>query len=385
MYLVISKKKAIFLGVILVIITAMVTSAFQLTLGNKVVISKELYEDYKKYDKLLGLESIIKQDFYKKVSDTDLVNGAAKGLFLGTNDKYSGYYTKDEMENLINDSEGSYVGVGMYIGASKDGGLVVVPMKDSPAEKAGVKSGDKLVKVNGKSVSYKNSDEAVRMMKGKKGKTVELTILREDKQLNFKVKTDQIIEKSIESKVIDNDLGYIEITQFISSTYTDFDKALKELKAKNIKGLVIDLRNNPGGMLDICKEVADELIGEGTIVYTKDNKGNTEYLKSDKEKLGLPIVVLTNGESASAAEILTVAIVDNKEGISVGTTTFGKGLVQSVVRLKDGTGYKLTTAQYFTPNGDYINEKGIKPTIEEKDENKQLDVATKWLREQIDK
>jgi carboxyl-terminal processing protease len=149
--------------------------------------------------------------------------------------------------------------------------------------------------------------------------------------------------------------------------------------------LVIDVRSNPGGNLAIVSEVADSLIGEGTIVYTKDNKGNTEYLKSDKRKLDLPIVVLTNGESASASEILTAAIIDNKAGISVGTKTFGKGLVQSVKTLKDGSGYKLTTAQYFTPNGEYINEKGIKPTIEEKDEKKQLDVATKWIQEEISK
>jgi len=147
----------------------------------------------------------------------------------------------------------------------------------------------------------------------------------------------------------------------------EFETALNTLKKDNIKGLVIDLRDNPGGLLTVCKDIADDLIGEGTIVYTKDNKGDTEYLKSNEDKLGLPIAVLTNENSASASEILTGAIVDNKEGVSVGITTFGKGLVQSVRELKDGTGYKLTTAQYFTPNGDYINGKGIKPTIEEKD------------------
>ena len=135
--------------------------------------------------------------------------------------------------------------------------------------------------------------------------------------------------------------------------------------------------------MTVCKDIADDLIGEGTIVYTKDNKGDTEYLKSNEDKLGLPIAVLTNENSASASEILTGAIVDNKEGVSVGTTTFGKGLVQSVRELKDGTGYKLTTAQYFTPNGDYINGKGIKPTIEEKDVDKQLPAAIEWVKENI--
>ena len=180
-------------------------------------------------------------------------------------------------------------------------------------------------------------------------------------------------------------IGYIKITSFSEHTNKEFENTLNTLKESNIKGLVIDLRDNPGGLLNVCKDIADSLIGEGTIVYTKDNKGNTEYLKSDKEKLGLPIAVLTNEGSASASEILTGAIIDNKVGISVGTTTFGKGLVQSVRELKDGTGYKLTTAQYFTPSGEYINGKGINPTIEEKDEEKQLDVALKWIKEQISK
>lgn len=145
------------------------------------------------------------------------------------------------------------------------------------------------------------------------------------------------------------------------------------------------MRNNPGGLLDVCADIADTLIGKGTIVYTKDSHGKTEYLKSDANKVDLPIVLLTNENSASASEILTAAIIDNKAGISVGTKTFGKGIVQSVVGLKDGTGYKLTTAQYFTPNGEYIHGKGIKPTIEEKDEEKQLSVAINYLENELSK
>jgi carboxyl-terminal processing protease len=183
--------------------------------------------------------------------------------------------------------------------------------------------------------------------------------------------------------MLEDGLGYIQITSFSENTYKEFKSALDKLKAKGIKGLVLDVRDNGGGLLTVCKDIADELLGEGTIVYTKDNKGNTEYLKSDKEKLGLPIAILTNENSASASEILTGAIVDNKAGISVGTTTFGKGLVQSVRELKDGTGYKLTTAQYFTPSGAYINGKGIKPNVEEKNPKKQLDAAVNWLKQEI--
>lgn len=381
----ISKKKALLIAIVLVVLTALTTSTVTLALGDKVMIERDTYEQYKKYNKLLALESVIKEDYYKKPNDESLVDGAIKGLFAGTEDRYSTYYTKEEMNRLMEENEGSYVGVGMYIGSSEVGELTVIPMDGSPAQKGGIKEGDILVKVSGKLVSAKNSDEAVSLIKGKEGTTVDLVVKRDGKEKEFKIKREEIVDHTIEGKVVDDNLGYIKIKQFINTTYDDFDKELNKLKKKNIKGLVIDLRSNPGGNLEIVGEVADDLIGEGTIVYTKDNKGNTEYIKSDKRKLGLPIVVLTNGESASASEILTAAIIDNKAGISVGTKTFGKGLVQSVKGLKDGTGYKLTTAQYFTPNGDYINEKGIKPTIEEKDESKQLDIAIEWLQKEIAK
>ncbi|MGL4913394.1 MAG: S41 family peptidase, partial [Romboutsia sp.] len=353
-------------------------------LGNRVVVSKDVYEGYKKYNKLIGLEGVIKEDFYQETKEDNLVNGAIKGLFSGLEDPYSQYYTKEEYERLMEQTSGAFVGIGVYISATPEDNTltIIAPIEGSPAEKSGIKPGDKILKVDGKAVTADKSDEAISMIKGKEGTEVELTIKRDDKEFNVVVKREEIVSKSVESEVKEDNIGYIRITSFNETTYDEFKKALDDLKAKNIKGLVLDLRDNPGGLLNICKDIADELIGEGTIVYTKDNKGNTEYLKSDKEKLGVPIAVLTNEGSASASEILTAAIVDNKEGISVGTTTFGKGLVQSVRGFKDGTGYKLTTAQYYTPNGEYINGKGIKPNIEETDKEKQLDVAIKWIKEQ---
>ena len=381
----ISKKKAVIYGVLLVVVTFLITSTLNIALGGKVVISKETYEAYKKYNKMIALEELVKDDFYQKTSDEKLVDGAIKGMFSGLDDPYSQYYTKAEFEKLKEQTSGSFVGIGVYISPTPDDDhiTIIAPIDGSPAEKSGIKAGDKILKVDGKVVSAQNSDEAIIMIKGKKGTEVELTIKRGEQILDVNVKRDEIVSKTVEGKVLDDNIGYIKITSFSEHTNKEFEKTLNTLKQSDIKGLVIDLRDNPGGLLNVCKDIADSLIGEGTIVYTKDNKGNTEYLKSDKEKLGLPIAVLTNEGSASASEILTGAIIDNKAGISVGTTTFGKGLVQSVRELKDGTGYKLTTAQYFTPSGEYINGKGIKPTIEEKDEEKQLDVALKWIKEQI--
>lgn len=381
----ISKKKAIIYGIVLVVVTALFTSTFQIALGNKVVVSKDMYEDYKKYNKMIGLEGMINEDFYQKPSDEKLVNGAIKGLFYGLDDPYSQYYTKEEFERLKEQTSGSYVGIGIYISPTSEDDYITViaPIEGSPAEKSGIKPGDKIIKVDGTPVFAKDSDEAIGMMKGKAGTEVELTLNRDGREFNVKVKREEIVSKSIESEMLEDGIGYIKIISFSENTYKDFKTALNNLQEKGMKGLVLDVRDNGGGLLDVCQKIADELIGEGTIVYTKDNKGNTEYLKSSKGKVDVPIAILTNKGSASASEILTGAILDNKAGISVGTTTFGKGLVQSVRELKDGTGYKLTTAQYFTPNGNYINGKGIKPTIEEKDETKQLDVAVKWIKDQI--
>lgn len=381
----ISKKKAIIGSIVLVVVTAMVTSTLQIAIGNKVVIPKDLYESYKKYNKLIGLEQIVNDDFYKEVSEDDLVQGSIKGMFSGLGDIYSQYYTKEEFELLKEQTSGSFVGIGVYISPTSDDDYITIiaPIEGSPAEKSGIKAGDKIIKVDDQNVYANDSDKAISMIKGKAGTEVKLTLKRGEEELELKVKREEIISKSVDAKVLEDGIGYIKITSFNENTYKEFTDALNNLKKENIKGLALDLRNNPGGLLDICSEIADELIGEGTIVYTKDNKGDKEYLKSDANKLGLPIAVLVNEGSASASEILTAAIVDNNEGIAVGTTTFGKGLVQSVRELKDGTGYKLTTAQYFTPNGDYINGKGIEPKIVEKDENRQLDVAVNWIKEQI--
>ena len=381
----ISKKRALIYSVILIVITATFTTMFNLTLGNKVIISKDLYKTYSKYNKLLGLEDIIESDYYKEVSEEDLINGSIKGLFEGLEDPYSQYYTADEFQTLKEQTSGSFVGIGVYIGVNKQNNKITIisPIEESPAAKAGIKSGDVVTKVNGNSVESKTVDEVIKEIKGKENTDVKLTVERENKELNFNITRQTIVTKSVSNKVMDNNIGYLRITSFDENTYKEFEQNLSELKSKGIKGLVIDLRDNPGGLLDVCVDIADDLIGEGTIVYTKDNSGNKEYYKSDKNELDMPMAVLINGGSASASEILTAALVDNGKAIAVGETSFGKGLVQSVKGLKDGTGYKLTTAQYFTPNGDYINEKGITPKIEEKDENQQLKSALEYIKQEI--
>lgn len=370
----ISKKKVAIYSVVLIIVTALITSQ---VVGYK----------YKEYDKLIGLEKAIERDFYKEAEEDELISGAIKGMFEGTGDPYSQYYTKAEFEKLMEQTSGTYVGIGVVISPVPDDDLITVvsPIEGSPAEKSGIKSGDKILKVDGKNVYSKEMDKAMTLIKGKAGTTVNITIKRNDEVIDVKVKREEIIMKTIDSKVIEDNIGYIKISSFDEHTYDDFSKALDDLKSNNIKGLTIDLRDNPGGLLNICDDVADEILDEGQIIVSvKDNKGKSkEYVSDNKKQIDIPVVVLINSGSASASEILTGAIIDNDKGIAIGTTTFGKGLVQSVRQLKDGTGYKLTTAQYYTPSGEYINEKGIKPTIEVKDESKQLDEAIEWIQKEI--
>ncbi|MEG0180392.1 MAG: S41 family peptidase [Peptostreptococcaceae bacterium] len=381
----ISKKRALIYSIILVIVTIIGTTLFQVTLGNKVIVSKDLYESYSRYNKLLGLEGLIEEDYYKEVSQDKLVDGALKGLFEGLEDPYSQYYTKDEFETLKEQTSGSFVGIGVYIGVNAEDNKITIisPIEGSPAHKAGIKSGDIVLAVDGEAVSSKQLDDVIKKIKGKENTDVKLTVQRDGKRLDFTVKRQTIVTKSVVSEVKDNDIGYLRITSFDENTYKEFKEHIDKLKELNIKGLVIDLRDNPGGLLDVCVDIADDLIGKGTIVYTKDNSGNKEYYKSDDKELDLPIAVLINGGSASASEILTAALVDNNKAIAIGETSFGKGLVQSVKGLKDGTGYKLTTAQYYTPSGDYINKKGIQPKVVEKDEEKQLQSAIDYLKKQI--
>lgn len=378
------RNRKLWIGAVaLMLVTSIFTTFVLSTIG---VIGILPYKEYRQYKKLVSLSEKINEDFYKKPDKDMLETGIYKGLFAGLGDVYSAYYTKDEMKQLLEASSGKYVGVGMTVGADKETGRIRVEstFDKSPAKEAGIQKGDFIVKVDGKSYTYQEMDIAVKNMRGKAGTSVKISLIRANRPIEKTVVRRQITIQTIESRVLENNLGYISIKSFDEDTADDFRSALKNLEAKNIKGLIVDVRNDGGGLLDVVENIADRLLGKAVIVYTQDNKGNKEYLRSsDKEKISIPIVVLTNGNSASASEILTGAILDNKAGISVGTTTYGKGLVQQVVPLRDGTGYKLTTAQYFTPNGSYINEKGIKPTIEVKEEKDQLPRAISYLKEKI--
>ena len=378
-------ERRFFKTILVVLVTAIVTSFVLVNVGFLGFVPPA---EYKRYAKYKALEQSIKREFYKKPDEKKLEDATYKGLFSGLDDVYSAYYTADEMKQLLEVATGKYVGIGFVVGADKATGAIRVEsvMNNSPAKESGVKEGDLVVAVNGKKYSYMEMDIAVKNIRGPENTSVKITFLRNGKKIDKTITRKEIKIVSIESKMLEDKIGYINIKSFEEETAEDFRKALASLEAQGMKALIIDVRDDGGGLLTVVEDICDRILGKAVIVYTKDRQGKKEYLKSsDKEKIDKPIVVLTNRSSASASEILTGAVLDNKAGISIGETTYGKGLVQGMLKLKDGSGYKLTTAQYFTPNGNYIDKKGIKPTIEVKDKDQQLPKAIEYLKGKINK
>lgn len=373
-----SKKKTILFMVILLVITNIITFSLSniISFGfdNKVVVAKEEYrvltENYNDYSKINSIKQYINSAYLRKVDQEALLDGQLKGMVDALEDPYSIYMTKNEFTSFTQETAGTYGGIGVIVTPGEDDLITVVsPIEDTPGERAGISTGDKIIKVDGVEYYAKNMDEAVKVMKGEPGTKVTLTIMRKDKAgnnqvLDIEIEREQIRLVTVKSDIISGNIGYLKITSFDEITYDDFMKHLTELQKSKVKGIVLDLRYNPGGLLNICADIADELLGEGDIVYTQTKDGTREYLKSDKEMVDLPLVVLVNEGSASASEILAGAIKDHNRGELIGTTTFGKGVVQRIRDLGDGTGIKLTVSEYFTPNGVNIHGIGISPDIE---------------------
>jgi len=400
----ISKRTAFFWALVLVIVTAFSTfvaaNTVAISLGNKVVISKGDYETVKDMEKLLSLKEYIKGYYVEGAEDNKLIEGAIKGMFESLGDPYSVYMTKDEFKNFNESTKGSYGGIGVIVTRSEDGYVTVVaPIEDTPGERAGLKTNDRIVKVDEKDVIGIDLEEAVTLMKGKKGTQVTLTVMRDGvkEPQEFKITREEIVLKTVKSNMMKDNIGYIRISMFDEDTGSEFKEALSKLEGEKMKGLVIDLRQNPGGFIDQCVQVADELLDEGLIVYTEDKQKKREDYKSKNGKVDVPYVVLIDEGSASASEIVSGAIKDRKTGLLIGTKSFGKGLVQSIEQLRDGSGMKLTTQKYYTPNGISINKIGIQPDIEVKPlevradqkpedvEDVQLDRAVSELLDQIKK
>ncbi len=368
------KKNVIILSVALVVLSSLITfgvsNLIQVNLGDKVVMTLDAYQYYQsleeEYTKIDELKNFIDENYYTDTSKVDFQDGILKGMFQQLKDPYSVYMNEEDFKAFTETTTGTYGGVGLHLWVDKDGFITVVsPMEGAPAAKAGIIAGDIIYKVDDLLVTGENYDEAVNHMRGEPNTKVSVTIKRKNVNdpLVFELTREMIKVKTVKTEVFNDNVGYLKFTAFEEDSAKEFISKMNELKAQGIKGLIVDLRQNGGGSLYECKEIADALLGKQTIVYTQNRKGEKEYYYSDDRKLGLPIVVLVDGGSASASEILTGAIKDTKSGTIVGEKTFGKGIVQSVIELKDKTAIKLTTSQYFTPNGINIHGKGIVPDV----------------------
>ena len=339
--------------------------------------------------KINMVKSIIRSKYLyeEELEDEDLESGIIKGYVSGLKDPYSVYYTEKETEELLNSLEGEFSGIGVVVTQDVNTNLItlVTVYPDSPAEKSGLQENDIIYKVNGEDITTQDLDTVVAKIRGEKGTKVELTVIRgsEAKEVTAEVTRDTIEVRTVEYRMLEDGIGYVQITQFDTVTYKQFENALTELQAQGAKGFVFDVRNNPGGNLDTVCNMLDLILPEGTIVYTEDKDGKKETHSSDEEhKLDKPMAVLVNGNSASASEIFAGAIKDYGVGTIVGTTTYGKGIVQQLFSLGDGSCLKLTISEYFTPKGKSIHGKGVEPDVEVKYEkaDNQLDRACEVVR-----
>lgn len=318
-------------------------------------------------------EEVNKKEEIKEVTRKTLMQGALKGMIESLDDPHSSYFTKKEMKEFQEDIKGKYVGVGMVIQKKVNEPLIVVsPIEDGPAYKAGIKPRDKITEINGKSVYSLTSEESVKKLKGKKDTTVKVTVFREinNTTKEFELKREEIELKYVKHKMLEDNLGYLRLTQFGTDVNKDLEKALDDLKNKGMKALIFDLRSNPGGELTQAIKVASLFLEKGKVVSTRPKKGEEIFYSREGKYFGsFPLVILINGGSASASEIVAGALKDHKRAILVGEKSFGKGSVQTLLPLPDGDGIKITTAKYYTPKGISINGTGIEPDVKVEDKD----------------
>ncbi len=337
-------------------------------LGNSDVIGKETNE------KLESIEELIDDYFYFEDDDQAKQDGIIRGYMEGLDDPYSVYYNAEEYASFMEDTEGEYVGVGIQVSQNIETKvLTITKVFAGPAKTAGVMSEDVITKVNGEDISGQEIDSVVDKIRGEEGTEVTLTVYRssESKEIDFTMPRQKVENPTVEYKMLDNKIGYIQVSSFYEVTGVQFIEAANTLQADGMEGLIVDLRDNGGGLLDIAASMLDYMLPEGKIVYTEDKSGNiiSEFSSTDEEKFTKPLVILVNGYSASASEIFAGAIKDYGIGTIIGETTYGKGIVQRMFPLDDGSAIKLTIAKYFTPLGNDIHQVGVVP-----DEEVKLDI-----------
>ncbi|WP_411678948.1 S41 family peptidase [Clostridium thailandense] len=356
-----SKKKWVIGTVVALLITNTIT-----LFGTKAYISST---QLAKFDKLFEIRNTLYKYYDGNINEADLLEGAIKGMTSALNDPYTVFMNKKEYDEFNTQTEGNYSGVGLQIQAKDDNIVIADMFEDSPAKKAGILPKDIIEKVDGKDVSGKELDKAATLMKGQEGTEVTLTLYRENKgTFDVKLKRSKINLVTVKGEMIDNSVGLIQVSMFDENTAKNFTDKLKELEGKGMKSLIIDLRGNPGGLLNECVDMVSNFIPKDKVIVSTIDKYNkkTEYKSKGGVAQGLPVTILTNEGSASASEIFSGAMRDYKLATLVGEKTFGKGVVQVILNAGEGTALKVTVSKYYTPNGENINHTGIKPNVEVK-------------------
>ena len=355
-----NEKKSFFTGIIfgmalLFFINSIVTNG---SLIYRKLISKELTQK----QKIAEIQKIVDTYYVNEYDKGFMEETMYKGMVASLKDPYSYYMTEEEFKQFKENTEGNYVGIGITVNLTEDENMLINQVfEGSPAKESGLKEGDKITKVDGVLVNLENYQDVVSSIKGEEGTSVKLTVYRESENKTFdtEVTRKSIDVPTVEHKMLEDNIGYISISQFDRVTSSQFKEAFNSLNSAN--GLIIDLRNNPGGLLTSVEKIADEIIPEGNVVYTIDKEGNRKDFNADPNYIDIPMVMLVNGNSASASEILAGAFQDRGRGKLVGTQTFGKGLVQNLYKIPDGSAVKITIEKYYTPKGVCIQGIGITP------------------------
>lgn len=332
--------------------------------GATVTISKADYERYKQFDTLLDLMDMSETYFYQQVDPSLMLQGAAAGLLAGLNDPYTFYYTPEAYAEMWEDDEGEYAGVGIQISSSYLTGICTISrvFKGGPAEAAGVHRGDILYKVGDLYVDAYSVNDAVDIMRGTPGTDVDVTFLRDGEEITFTMTRAQVHVTRVDSTMLAEDIGYIYLYDFAGDCAVKFTEALENLTAQGAKGIIIDLRDNPGGWVNDAETIGNLFLDKGVLYYLEYKDGTREYTYTKDGKTDVKLVVLMNENSASSSEILAGALQDRADATVVGVQSFGKGIVQIVVPVgEDGSGMQMTVAQYYTPNGNAVHKIGITP------------------------
>ena len=360
--------KTIMIIAISVFVTFMVTSISLYTYftNNPITITSSSKNSNKDLlNKLTQYREIIDKYYLGEIDDDALEEGAIKGYIEGLGDPYTEYITKEDMDDYLDDTMGNFVGIGIYMIKSTDYDRIQVlsTIKGSPAEKAGIQAGDLIISVDG--VEYKADDmtTASNNIKGEEGTKVTIELLRGTETLKYQITREKVKVNQVEGKVLSNNIGYIEFTSFDETTAEDFKAKYEELAKQGIQSLIIDLRNNGGGIVDQALEIADYIVPKDSVLLYEVDKNNKETVRKAKTDpiINMPIIILTNENTASASEILAGALKDLGKAKIVGTKTYGKGVIQQILKLSDGSGLKITIEEYQTPNRNKINEVGIEP------------------------